>query len=94
LEAPAVGGPETLATEEPVAADTLDEAPGTLELWAAMRMVNAGIATRVTLAGFAWRPDQVAEMIEIGRSWEVEIIPVIATGGGGVDLKIERRDDA
>ena len=32
-------------------------------------------------------------MIEIGRSWEVEIIPVIATGGGGVDLKIERRDD-
>jgi hypothetical protein len=79
---------------DPATREVTREARGNAELLGALRMVAEGHARRMTLAGFTWRADQVAEIEVLGRTLGVRVVPTIAYGGGGggVDLVVVRGD--
>jgi hypothetical protein len=80
---------EALLEDEP-ADEFASEAPeGLADLHAALRLVAAGSARSLTLAGF---PDGQA-LLRVGRSLAIEgvvVEPLIRHGGGGLDVRVRR----
>lgn len=66
-----------------------EELRGLVELQAALALVAGGVATSVTICGFA----DGHELLRVGRELAIEgidIEPVIRVGGAGFDIRVRR----
>ncbi len=61
---------------------------GMAELRAAARLVAEGMATRVTLAGFAAWAGLLTEIERLSREYDLTIVPTVVHGGGRVDIVV------
>jgi hypothetical protein len=80
---------EALLEDEPADILTPEEPAGLADLQAALRLVAAGRARSITLAGF---PDGQA-LLRVGRALAIGGIvvePLIRRGGGGLDVRVRR----
>ena len=81
------------ATE--VAADELAKfEPGIDDLEAAVALVEAGLASRVVLAGFPSWPGLLWRAYQLAEAADVIILPTVVRPGGKVDIVIARESGA
>lgn len=64
--------------------------PGLGDLQAAVALVEAGLATRVTLSGFPSWPGLLWEAYQLAEAANVLIVPTVVRPGGRVDIVIAR----
>lgn len=79
--------------QELAAGDSLEDAetqPGLDDLEAAVGLVQAGLASRVVLAGFPSWPGLLWRAYRLAESADVLILPTVAHAGGKVDIVITR----
>ena len=73
------------------AAQALQEyEPGLADLEAAVSLVSAGLATRVTLSGFPSWPGLLWRAYQLAETTGVLILPTVVRPGGKVDIVITR----
>ena len=90
----AVAGSPEFAAEVAVSAEaganlSLTE-PGLPDLQAAVAMVEAGVASRVVLAGFPSWPGLLWRAYQLAEGTGVLILPTVVRPGGKVDIVITR----
>ncbi|MGZ6266057.1 MAG: hypothetical protein ACXWN4_04035 [Candidatus Limnocylindrales bacterium] len=64
--------------------------PGLDDLEAAVNLVQAGLASRVVLAGFPSWPGLLWRAYRLAESADVLILPTVAHAGGKVDIVVTR----
>jgi len=64
--------------------------PGLADLEAAVAMVEAGVASRIVLAGFPSWPGLLWRAYELADATKVVILPTVVRPGGLVDIVITR----
>lgn len=64
--------------------------PGLGDLQAAVALVEAGLATRVTLSGFPSWPGLLWEAYQLAEAANVVILPTVVRPGGRVDIVIAK----
>ena len=64
--------------------------PGLADLEAAVAMVEAGVATRIVLAGFPSWPGLLWRAYQLADATHVVILPTVVRPGGLVDIVITR----
>jgi hypothetical protein len=64
--------------------------PGIADLEAAVALVSAGLATRVTLTGFPSWPGLLWRAYQLAEDADVTILPTVVRPGGKVDLAVTR----
>jgi hypothetical protein len=64
--------------------------PGLADLEAAVAMVEAGVATRIVLAGFPSWPGLLWRAYQLADATNVVILPTVVRPGGLVDIVITR----
>ena len=64
--------------------------PGLADLEAAVAMVEAGVATRIVLAGFPSWPGLLWRAYQLAEASNVVILPTVVRPGGLVDIVISR----
>ncbi len=64
--------------------------PGLDDLEAAVSLVQAGLASRVVLAGFPSWPGLLWRAYRLAESADVLILPTVAHAGGKVDIVVTR----
>jgi hypothetical protein len=62
--------------------------PGLPDLEAAVALVSAGLATRVTLSGFPSWPGLLWQAYQLAERHDVLILPSVVRPGGRVDLVV------
>lgn len=73
------------------AAQALQEyEPGLADLEAAVSLVSAGLATRVTLSGFPSWPGLLWRAYQLADTADVLILPTVVRPGGKVDIVVTR----
>lgn len=81
----------TAAAASPEAGAELDATePGLGDLEAAVALVEAGVATRIVLAGFPSWPGLLWRAYQLAEASNVVILPTVVRPGGLVDIVIVR----
>jgi len=80
-----LAGAALLVAREPQIAE-----PGLGDLEAAVAMVEAGVATRIILAGFRSWPGLLWRAYQLAEEANVTILPTVVRPGGLVDIVIVR----
>ena len=81
---------EEIAPSAEAAAKLSLTEPGLPDLEAAVAMVQAGVASRVVLAGFPSWPGLLWRAYQLADAAEVLILPTVVRPGGKVDIVITR----
>jgi hypothetical protein len=82
---------DAVETEDDLAeAEGLLLRPGFADLEAAVALVEAGLATRVVLAGFPSWPGLLYQARELAEWAGVQVLPTVVRPGGLVDIVILR----
>jgi hypothetical protein len=84
----AMGFRQELAAGESV--ESAEAQPGLDDLEAAVSLVQAGLASRVILAGFPSWPGLLWRAYRLAESADVLILPTVVRPGGKVDIVITR----
>lgn len=84
------GALEAIAPSAEAAAKLSLTEPGLPDLEAAVAMVQAGVASRVVLAGFPSWPGLLWRAYQLADAAEVLILPTVVRPGGKVDIVITR----
>ena len=88
----AEGGMETIGepgADPSIGSDPLRE-PGFADLEAAVALVDAGLATRVVVAGFPSWPGLLWRAYRLAEEANVLILPTVVHSGGRVDIVVTR----
>jgi len=67
--------------------------PGYADVAAAVRLVEAGLAKRIVLAGFAHWPELSRQARVLADRAGVSVFPAVSTTGGGVDIVVTSGPD-
>jgi hypothetical protein len=85
---------EALQATEAVADEPMAFEPGMDDLEAAVALVEAGLASRVVLAGFQSWPGLLWRAYQLAEATDVVILPTVVRPGGKVDIVIARESAA
>ena len=85
---------EALQATEAAAEGTVELEPGMDDLEAAVALVEAGLASRVVLAGFPSWPGLLWRAYRLAETADVIILPTVVRPGGKVDIVIAREPAA
>jgi hypothetical protein len=85
---------EALQATEAAADELIEFEPGMDDLEAAVAIVEAGLASRVVLAGFPSWPGLLWRAYQLAETADVTILPTVVRPGGKVDIVIARASTA
>lgn len=87
-----LSGQEEVGTDSAAAWTYLE--PGFSDIEAAVALVEAGLASRITLTGFPSWPGLLWQAYQLAEAAGVQILPTVVRPGGKVDIVITRNSAA